>query len=305
MLAEALHLPPASGVPEIAEKVGDPEVRELLLAFETSAFAPGGTDGFRADGRLRRKLAAIMKRALIIVVCLGCAASANAAEAYNAEFDRGDFETAVKKYLSVAGSGSVTYPDAWYNAGNAEYNLGDLPLARLCLLRAHLLKPRDAEITENLNLVNRALLLPEVDRADTPAALLTFCRDRLRPDEYLALALILAGVALVVLASRRSWRRGAFITAAALAVFTLLALAAMWSQLAGEYSESRAVVSVKELELRTLPVENSGRVEARIPGGGDATVIEERGDWVRISVNGADGWTKRENVDIIFPGGVF
>ena len=85
----------------------------------------------------------------------------------------------------------------------------------------------------------------------------------------------------------------------------LLALAAMWSQLAGEYSSSHAVVSVKELELRTLPVENSGRVEARIPGGGDATVIEERGDWVRISVNGADGWTKSENISELFPGGVF
>ena len=90
-----------------------------------------------------------------------------------------------------------------------------------------------------------------------------------------------------------------------MACAALLALLAMGSELATNYSASRAVVTAKELELRTLPVENGGRVEARIPGGGDAEVIEERGEWVRISVNGADGWTKRGNVGAVFPGGVF
>ena len=306
MLAEALELPAGSGIPEIAEKVADPEVREFLLAFEASAFAPGGDAGVKLSNSLRRRLIAVMKKALAILILLGCAASLDAAEAYNAEFDRGDFSAAVKKYLCAARSDSGgTYPDAWYNAGNAEYNLGNLPLARLYLERAHLLAPRDAEIAENLNLVNRALMLPEVDRADTPAALVTFCRDRLRPDEYLALALILAGIALVVLASRRSWRRGAFITAGALGFAALLALAAMWSQLSGGYSRSRMIVVAKELELRTLPVENGGRVEARIPGGGDAALIETRGDWVRIGVNGADGWAKRDAVAPVLRGRVF
>ena len=306
MLAEALELPAGSGIPEIAEKIGDAELREFLLALETSAFAPGGNAGVKLSSSLRRRLIGIMKKALAVLLFLGGAAALDAAEAYNADFDRGDFAAAAQVYLKSAdGPAGTTYPDAWYNAGNAEYNRGDLPLARLYLERAHLLAPRDAEIAENLNLVNRALMLPEVDRADTPSALVTFCRDRLRPDEYLALALFSAGAALVVLAARRRWRRGAFITAGVLGCVTLLALAAMWSQLAGSYSSSRMIVGVKELELRTLPVENSGRVEAKLPGGGDATLIEERGEWVRISVNGADGWTKKENVAAVLPGGVF
>ena len=304
LLAAAVGLPAGSTVREVAERITDPELKTFLSELERSAFAPGRERRSAISGAARRRLVKLLKRAALwLLMPLFMSNTLRGAEAYNAAFDRGEYASAEQKYVDAAVvPGREAYPDAWYNAGCAAFKAGDAPRARLYLERAHLLAPRDSETTENLNLVNRALLLPEVGRSDTPRALLRGCRDLLRPDGYVNLALVCCGLALLGLALRR---KTGYWPAAVCAAVMLLALAALGSQLAGPYRPSRAVVTAKELELRPLPVAGGTRIEARIPGGGDATVLETRGDWVRLLVNGRDGWAERSGVEAVFPYGVW
>lgn len=300
LLAVAAGLPEGSTASETAERIEDPELRRFLLELERSAFAPGAARSAPLSAPARRRLGRLLKRAGSWLLLLATGALCGA-DGYNADFDKGDYASAVSKYAASAETpGGSVHPDAWYNAGCAAFKAGDAPKARLYLERAHRLAPRDAETTENLDLVNRALLQPEVGGSDTPRKLLRSCRDALRPDECLNLALVCAGLALLGLALRRKL---GYWPAALAAALTLAALGSAASQLADTYRPSRAVVIAKELELRPLPVSGT-RIEARIPGGGDATVLERRGDWVRLSVNGRDGWAERSGVEAVFPGGV-
>ena len=192
-----------------------------------------------------------------------------------------------------------------YNLASAHYRLGDLPRARLGFEQAHLLAPRDSETLENLNLVNRKLVLPEIGTAGTPKALLTWCRDRLRPDDYLTIAAAMFAVLCLTFGLRRTLRRNTLIVVESVAtVLLMLSLAAATAQAVGPYNPDQAIIIGSTLELRTLPTAASGRVEATIPGGSTAFVVERRGDWVRLRVNGRDGWAPADQVKLIFPGGI-
>lgn len=192
-----------------------------------------------------------------------------------------------------------------YNLASAHYRLGDLARARLEFEQAHLLAPRDSETLENLNLVNRKLVQPEIGTAGTPGALLTWCRDRLRPDDYLTIAAAMFAVLCLAFALRRTLRRNTLIVVeSAATALLMLSLAAATAQAVGPYNPDRAIIIGSTLELRSLPAAASGRVEATIPGGSTAFVVERRGDWVRLRVNGRDGWAPVDQVKLIFPGGI-
>lgn len=308
LLAEAYHLPPGATAADVAAKLEDAELKQLFEAVENSEFAPGGTGRVEYRPECAERLAKLLKKVLLALFVFGCAGMLEGATPAiaegNALFDQGKFEQAEAVYRDALRSDAPD-PALLYNLGCTAYRQNNLPLARLRFLQAHLLAPRDTETVENLNLVNRKLLQPEIGGTGSPAALLRWCRDRLRPDQYLAVA----GGALLVLGiatgMRRSFRRKVFgtVAAAALAV-TALALVAIWSQARGPYRTSHAIILGNSVELRTLPA-TSGGVAATVPGGSSAQLLDRRGDWVRLQVNGQDGWLPADQVRMVFPSGIF
>ncbi|MGN1363799.1 MAG: tetratricopeptide repeat protein, partial [Victivallis vadensis] len=224
---------------------------------------------------------------------------------FNAAFDKGEFKQAVEDYRKQLNP-QARSPALLYNIGSSYYRMNDLPRALYCFEQAHLLAPRDSETLENLNLVNRKLALPEIGRTNSPGALLLWCRDRLRPDQYWAIAAAVFALMCIGLGLRHSFRPSTVLTyEAGAALVLVLAITAAVSQANGPYNPDRGIVNGNSLELRTLPAAASGRIEATVPGGSAATVVERRGDWLRVKVNGRDGWAPAGRINIIFPGGVF
>ena len=284
MLAEYYHLPHGASAGEIAERCDTPELRELLAALDAASFrgdaSPQEPIPAERLGALRR----ILKKLSVIALLLLTAAQLTAQETDPA----------------------AVSPAELYNLGCESWYKGDLPTARYALARAHLLAPRDAETLENLNLVNRKLLQPEEGSAATPRELLAWCRDRFRPDEYLLAAAAAWMIFWLAVGLRERLGTVAFRSIAAASVAAaLLGIAAIASQLTGPYAGSRAVVVDGDLPLRSLPTEASGRIEATVPGGSSARILDTSGGWVRAEVNGCDGWAPSNRIKPIFPEGLF
>lgn len=308
-LAEAFHLPPGAGASEVARKIDDPELAGLFTSLDAESFKPTGSESAPVSltQQQRGRLTALLKRLSLfaLAVLALTAGAAQVANTFNAEFEKGNFKAAAAAYEKQLNP-SAPAPNVLYNLASAHYRLGDLPQARLGFEQAHLLAPRDSETLENLNLVNRKLVQPEIGTAGTPGALLAWCRDRLRPDDYLTIAAAMFAVLCLSFGLRRTLRGNTRIIIQSLAAALLvIALAAATAQAVGPYNPGRAIIIGNTLELRSLPAAASGRVEATVPGGSTAFVVERRGSWVRLRVNGRDGWAPADQVKLIFPGGIF
>ncbi len=305
-LASGYRLPAGATAGEVAGKVADPELRRFLEGLEADSFRPGAANAGPVPPEARKRLARLLKKVtLLFLLLFGATLGAAGSNGFNAKFDAGKFRDAAAAYERAL-SDTELCPNILYNLGGCAWREGNLPLARYRFLQAHLLAPRDTETVENLNLVNRRLLCPEVDLTSTPEELLAYCRDRLRPDGYLLLGAAAFALIFLVVPFRRRLGAAIFWTVEGIAAAVLLlSVTAAGFQMAGPYRPSRAVVVARQINLRTLPSLTVGKTEVVIPGGGDAEILEERDGYARILVNGRDGWVKADQVRPLLPAGLF
>ena len=268
VLARALELAEDASPEAVAERVGDAELAAALVRIERNAFVP---EAERQKCELsesgRRKLVKLLKRALVIAA-LFATFGATGAECRSAA--------------------------NCYNAGIAYLHDGELPQARLWLERAYRFAPRDGRIRAALNAAERELKLP----ASRPGL-----RDRIRPDEYLAAAGVLFGGALVVFAALRKKRKKSVFAASGILILAgLAAVLLAWSQHAGDapYSADRTIV-LRDVELASLPSGSGGHAVGTLDGGGEAVIVEERGDFIRVCSGDRDGWCRRSDAERVFP----
>lgn len=301
-LAQAVGLAPGATPEQVAEKIDDPELAAWLKALNFSGFMPGSgsADASPTQARIRSLLKTLKRYAVWLIVF----SSVSLSGAFNTAFDQGKFSEARKEYSKFISSEQCS-ADALYNLGAVYYMENDLPRARLCFMRALLLAPRDGETLENLNLINRKLMLEEVGRTSTPGELLLWCRDRLRPDQYWFLT---ACAIAVLLTAAGFWKKNvsvlwywiAGVSAGAVIIF----VAAGVTQEKSLYNSAHAVVVSKNVKLYTLPVAGA-KVEATFQGGESAFIVESHDGWSRIKINGRDGWCKSKDIESVFPGGIW
>ncbi len=301
MLAEYYRLPHGASAGEIAVSVNDPELKALLASQETASFQGGAADSAPVSAGALKTLCRILKKLPLLLVLLALPCSGG-----NEAFNRGDYKAAEEAYLARNQASGATSPNLLYNLGGVKFQQGDLPMARYYYSRAQLLNPRDAETLENLNLVNRKLLQPETGSTATPLELLIYCRDRFRPDEYLFFAAAAWTLFWLAAGFRRRLPATAFRTVAVIAgAVILLAATAAVSQCTTRYSSANAIITGKDLPLRSLPTAASGKIEVTVPGGSSGRILDTRDGWVRIEVNGRDGWVPSDRIKIILPEGLF
>lgn len=291
--AAALGLPAGASASEIAEKLTDPTLADWFSAIDAASFASSGSSADAVlDDKVRRKLLKLLKSFVLVIAFLPVMLFANGADRL---FDQGRYAEAAAQYRAKIDANKPS-PEVLYNFGTSSLRAGNLPAARAALLCAHKLAPRDGEITENLNLVNRRLLQKEVNKSGTPGELLTFIRDRLRPDEHLAFASLLFGLGCIIYALNLKKRAAVCCIIAALAaLFVFCAV----SQKYDSYDESQAVTLPEYLQLMALPTDGKNSVIATLPGGSDARILQTRGDWVELEINGKTGWAKSDAVAVI------
>ena len=247
----------------------------------------------------------LLKSLMIFAVAFILFAPAGA-EPLNAEFNAGRFAQAAARYRTLAEAPGGFRPDMLYNYGNAQYALGNYPEARYALNLAALLKPWDHEIRANLGLVNARLFQNGASGASF-TRLLGSMRDQLRCDQFLMLGAFFWGLIWLLWAFRRNLPGAWFHSLAGVAAFLLLlCLIAGIGQAGSTYASDRVIVVAKQVELRTLPGRRSGAVEATLPGGGDAELIQtDPAGFSRIRINGREGWVDSKAVKKALPGGLF
>ena len=87
-------------------------------------------------------------------------------------------------------------------------------------------------------------------------------------------------------------------------IAVVLALLAALGQADSSYSPSQLILTGKTVELRSLPVENSGTVLKKIAPGVSAVMVEKRGSWLRIVCDDTDGWIHETQAMQVFPYGI-
>ena len=331
---DMLDLPPGTALGETASRVKEssPELGRQLEAIANTAWMPSLRG--ELNEKFRKQLASAVRKFGVIAfilgaLCLALPASAaeetspaaeekasaaedatrpesaaalpkNSDEAKTA-YDAGQFRQALDYYASKIDPRNVS-PALLYNMGNCFYQLGDYPRALVCYERAHYLQPRDSDITGNLELTRRKLLLPPKYRVESPADFMLAARDFLRLDEWLVACA--SGLTLVLIALGLFFRRHSnlwqwpFYTGILIVVICSAALIAKAS---ADDPAREAVVIVRNTPLYSLPSAESGRVEQYLKPGTEVSIEENRMDWVRVRLeNNDEGWVRGSNLALLW-----
>ncbi|MBR4253942.1 MAG: BatD family protein [Lentisphaeria bacterium] len=326
---DMLDLPPGTALGETASRVKEsaPELGRQLEDLANTAWMPSLRS--ELNEKFRRQLASAVRKFGAVAFILGAlflALPASAAEEGSdaqsqdstapaepaaqlpktqdeakTAYDAGQFRQALDYYASKIDPRNVS-PALLYNMGNCFYQLGDYPRALVCYERARHLQPRNSDISGNLELTRRKLLLPPKYRVESPADFLLAARDFLRVDEWIvacAFGLMLVLIALGMFFRRRSnlWQ-WPFYTGIAIAVICTAALIAKAS---ADDPAREAVVIVRNTPLYSLPSSESGRVEQYLKPGTEVSIEENRMDWVRVRMeNNDEGWVRGANLALLW-----
>jgi len=323
---DMLDLPPGTALNETASRVKEsaPELGRQLEDLANTAWMPSLRG--ELNEKFRRQLASAVRKfgavAFILgALCLALPASAaeetpvakgnaatetvaslpkNSDEAKTA-YDAGQFRQALDYYASKIDPRNVS-PALLYNMGNCFYQLGDYPRALVCFERAHYLQPRDSDITGNLELTRRKLLLPLKYRVESPADFMLAARDFLRLDEWLVacacgLTFVLIAVGMFFQRHSNLWQ-WPFYTGI---VIVLICAAALIAKASADDPAREAVVIVRNTPLYSLPSAESGRVEQYLKPGTEVSIEENRMNWVRVRMeNNDEGWVRGSNLALLW-----
>lgn len=210
------------------------------------------------------------------------AAPADAFKEANAQYEAGEYESAVESYQQLLSEHQSA--NLHYNLGNAYYQLGEYGPAILHFEKALALEPRNPDIRANLELTQEAAQLtpPPPFWATTVANLAS-----VNAWAWLAIISFWASVALFVLAPMYRWKgplRGA-LTALALIAFICSGIALYGWHVQGSYG----VVLSDEATLSVAPTETSppaGSVKA----GQLAHIRQRHGDYFLVTLDDKVGW---------------
>lgn len=305
-IAELSGLDAGATAQDIADKISDLELKEFFSSIAQSSFAPGAAHR-NASPELRKKLLKFLKHlALLMMIFSAPALYGSNFASGSAAYDQGNYQLASEEYFRALKDDQLSVP-LLYNLGCTEFKQGNYAQARVWFTRAQLLSPGDLEIRANLKLTEEKLQLPPPENSGSLTAHLTALRDSLfRPDQYLALAGAGFFILCIIISLRgrggSTWR---WSMAAVLLFAVVLSLLAAAGQAETSYSPDKLILIGKTVEIRSLPVENSGSVLKKIVPGVNAVLIEKRGSWLRILCDNTDGWIPETQAMQVFPYGIF
>ena len=301
-IAELCGLPAGSTAQDIAEKIDDPELKEFFAKIANTGFLPGNMTIHDSPDHILEKLLKFLKKITLSVALVSIAFSLSGGiAAYNS----GNFRKADVEFKRQLRNDRLS-PALLYNLGCTAFQLGDLPEARVWFTRALRLNPGDAETAANLRIIEEKLQLYSDEDSSGLTGQLIALRDSLfRPDQYLVLTAAGFFLLCLIMVLRNGgsalWR---WCSAAAILFLMFVTLLAAVEQSETSYSANSLIITGKNVEIRSLPVENSGSVIKKINPGGDAILIEKRNSWFRINTGDTEGWIREDQAMRVFPYGI-
>lgn len=219
----------------------------------------------------------------------------------NAAYAKNDFKAAAKAYQQVLDAGYESVA-VYFNLGNANYKLAEMPEAILNYEKALKLSPGDADIQQNLQLAN----LKITDRiAAVPVFFLTkWWRGfiyllSLSTLSVLTVSCFITGFALIItyLFLIAVWpKKLAFYGG-----ITVLSLGLLFMLMAGIQShylnsDQQGIVFASTLDIKSGP-DAQQKTLFVIHEGTKVTIQEQEGEWIKILLsNGNGGWMRLSDI---------
>ncbi len=238
-------------------------------------------DAIRA-ARSRKKSGALSFLLFFMLLTALPASAVTKAEGDSA-YSRGEYQQAVAVYTQLLRQGVSA--DVYYNLGNAQYRVGNLPQAVLAYERAHLLSPGDKDIWFNLQFVSSRTI--DKITPQNEMFFVTWYRslvNAMSVDAWAALSVVALALACVLLllylfGKRLLVREVGFYGSIVLAAVFLLGNVFAWQQKRAFEQRSGAVVVAPVVTVKKTPADSAN----------DAFIIHE-GTRVDITDNTMKGW---------------
>lgn len=219
----------------------------------------------------------------------------------NAQYGKGKYETAINLYQHVLDSGYVSAA-VYFNLGNANYKLGNMPDAILNFEKARKLAPGDEDINLNLQLAN----LKITDKIDAVpefflskwwnSCLMLFPTSTL---SVLTVVLFIAGfLALIgyLFTVQLFLKKASFYTGVLLIGLGLISMLMAGMQDSYFKNHQHAIVFAGTVHVKSGPSEGQ-KTLFMIHEGTKVSIQEQSPDWLRIELpNGNSGWIKSVDV---------
>ena len=223
-----------------------------------------------------------------------------ATEAYNV----GEYQKAVDSYLEILDYGNHS-AELYYNLGNTYYKLNQIAPSIYYYEKALLLKPNDAEITNNLafaqNMTRDAIdKMPETGLSKIYSNVIGF----LSFDQwgYAAIFFMILFVLLYIAFyyfRYSSRKRIAFVTSIVSLLIAIIAVAFAFLQYNKFKVDKPAIVFASESSVKSEPNKRSQEAFA-LHEGTKVNVLDELNDWKKIKIaDGTTGWIPSEDLKLL------
>ncbi len=297
-LNDVTGTPPGTTAGALADAIKDEEISQNLKTVESYHFMPSDKN---MTGIKESMIKYISKISIFILVSF--LTFANYADFNNQinyenafkEYNDGNFAESAKLYEKLL-TQQPNNPNILYNLANTYYQENKSTKALILYEYARRLNPRDSDIIENINYIRRKLLLPEILQTETPYQVLIYCRDSLRPDEWLLIASIAFFSLCIIIASRRKILHRNILMLILITLFIILmSIIAPITQYNSTYSNKKGMI-IEESSLFSLPSGTNGQVIQYLKKGEEVEIKETVNKWYRISGYNFDGWIKKTNM---------
>ncbi len=248
---------------------------------------------------------------LIVLVCamfnVSFAQAQNAEDLFeraNALYGEEQYADAAALYDSLLQAGN-TSAEVYFNLGNANYKLNNIPVAILNYERARKLEPSDPDIVHNLNLA-RAATVDEIEELPQLFLWTWFesLRDLFRADTWTTvflatLWLASIGFACLILFKSFPARRPLIYLASILTFCALLSGYLGYERHLAENGRNAAIIMSPSVYVKSAP-QGAGKDVFILHEGTRVEILDELEGWYRIRIaNGQVGWSQAETMAVI------
>lgn len=217
----------------------------------------------------------------------------------NLHYNSERYERAIEDYTTVLGMGYVSW-ELYYNTGNANFKLGQIPEAILYYEKARKLAPGNEDITYNLHLA-RSRITDKID--PVPELFLkTWWKDlrkQLSLDQWAWISVgsficLLILAAIVLLSRSSTWKRISFWVSIAFLSMTILTVILAVQSYHDIHSEEEAIIFTPTVTVKSSP--NQGSVDLFvIHEGTKVSITDEIDGWSEIRIaDGNKGWVRKD-----------
>jgi tetratricopeptide (TPR) repeat protein len=216
-------------------------------------------------------------------------------------YAKSQYKDALNTYQQIVDDG---YQSAavYFNMGNAEFKMGDIPSALLYYEKAHKLSPGDEDINFNLRYAN----LKTTDKIDAAPEfflsrwwqvfILSFSAKVLSVWSIIFILLASGSLILYFFANSVAVKKASFYGALALFFLGIFLIFIANRQLSYFDDHKQAIVFSNSVNVKSGPVDKSGTLFV-IHEGTKVNILDSNNGWVKISLaNGNEGWVKTTDV---------